>query len=278
MINTLYMRETIITINGRTFSAPLTRHFDVPFDDTKDLNTIAVDIYNLKESTINDIKKDQPLSIQAGYRNDKGVIFDGIVQSVLTTNEGLDKITKITCMDDSGGKWTTEKIKKTYKGPINAKVILEDLIPKTGLSVGELSLPKNFVYQSGKTFDSLVSAAILAVAKDCNAKVHVNKRKIFIRGKDAADKYAIEVSKETGLIGSPTPLEGEETSPDGKETKKVTGWKITTLLNHRLTVDSLVQLKSKTANGVFRVGKGKHLSSGDNFYTESEVHPLEGSS
>lgn len=270
----LYMRDTTIAVGGRTFTAPLTRNFEVPFDDTKDLNTISVDIYNLTDSTIKSMKKKQPLIIQTGYRGDKGTIFDGIVDKIVTTREGVDKITKITGIDDASGNWTEKELKKTYKGPISAKVILEDLMPMLGLAIGDFALPKDHIYKSGKTVNGLISKAIMAIGKDCNAKIHINKREIYIRGKNTANGYAIEVNKNTGLIGSPTPIETEEDSPDGETKKTMNGWKVVTLLNHRISVDSAIQLKSKAVNGNFRVASGKHTESGDTYYTEMDVYPL----
>ncbi|MEH6943382.1 phage protein [Bacillus sp. JJ722] len=279
-MNDLYIRKNIVTINNRAFTDPLTINFDVAFDDSKELNTITIEIYNLKDSTIASLKKNSPVTLQAGYVDDYGIVFEGLIKKTTTEWQGVDKKTKIECVDDSGDKWNKEKIKKAYKGPIDAKTILKDLISKTGLVTGDLSLPKNHVYKSGKTFNSLVSKATIEVAKDCNAKVHINKKQIFIRGKNESSKIAYQVNKGTGLIGSPTPIEKEEAEPDkksnaGEEKKKtLKGWSVKVLLDHRITVDSMIILKSKTANGTFRVSKGMHNSNGNTHYTEMEVFPL----
>lgn len=273
-MSNLYIRDTTVNIGGRIFKEPLTINFEVPFDDTTELNTASAEIYNLTDSTIKGIKKKRPVTIQSGYKDDRGVIFEGIVEKVTTTRDGADKLTKIDLIDDAGGKWTEEKLKKTYKGPIDAKTILADLMPRVGLAIGDFKLPKNHVYKKGKTVNGLISKSITAIAKDCNAKVHVNKKKLFVRGKNKADPYAIVVNKNTGLIGSPTPIESEESSPDGEQKKAVSGWKVTMLLNHRISTDSTLDIKSKTVNGQFRVSAGKHIQNGDSFYTEVDVYPL----
>ena len=273
-MSNLFMRDTTINIGGRIFESPLTINFEVPFDDTTELNTGSVEIYNLTDSTIKAMKKGQLVTIQTGYKGDRGVIFEGIVEKVTTTREGVDKLTKIDLTDDAGGKWTDEKLKKTYKGPIDAKTILADLMPRVGLAIGDFKLPKNHTYKKGKTVNGVISESIKAIAKDCNAKVHVNKKKLYVREKGEADPYAVIVNKDTGLIGSPTPTESEETSPDGEEKTEVSGWKVTMLLNHRISTDSTLSIKSKTANGQFRVTAGKHTQNGDSFYTECDVYPL----
>jgi len=273
-VSNLFRRHTTIDVSGQKFEEPLTINFEVPFDDTTELNTASVEIYNLSDSTIKNMKKKQPVTIQSGYKDDRGVIFEGIVEKATTSRDGVDKLTKIDLVDDAGGKWTEEKLKKTYKGPIDAKTILADLMPRVGLAIGDFKLPKNHVYKKGKTVNGLISKSIKAIAKDCNAKVHINKKKLFVRDKGKADPYAIIVNKDTGLIGSPTPIESEESSPDGEEKKAVSGWKVTMLLNHRVSTDSTLSIKSKTANGQFRVTAGKHMENGDSFYTECDVYPL----
>ena len=63
----------------------------------------------------------------------------------------------------------------------------------------------------------------------------------------------------------------EEPQPEKIEIDGKTGWKIQCLLNHRLAVDSLLQVQSRSFNGNVKVIKGKHDS---NFITEVEVVEL----
>ncbi|MCY1690747.1 hypothetical protein OVA29_08770 [Exiguobacterium sp. SL14] len=43
------------------------------------------------------------------------------------------------------------------------------------------------------------------------------------------------------------------------------------LPQYRITTASLITIKSRTANGKFRVRRGKHILSGSDHYTEVEV-------
>lgn len=250
----------------------LTIYFDVPFDDEPDANIAEIKIYNLSTSTINTIKKGQSVTLNAGYTNDVGAILKGKIQGIFTEPQGVDRITHIYVID-AEDIWMEKQVKRTYKQKTTAKQILNDLLRLSGLKVGALSLPKNFVYKSGKTINDKLGKAIIDVAKDCGAKVYITRGKIYIQAKDQAIGPAIEINKNTGLITSPTPIEKEETLPDGKKRVKK-GYKITTLLNNKIQTDSLVHVKSKTANGKFRVEKGRHYCDGDKFYTEMEVYPL----
>ena len=49
--------------------------FTVPFDDDMEANEAEIIVYNLSAATINNLKIKSGISIEAGYKNDTGVIF-----------------------------------------------------------------------------------------------------------------------------------------------------------------------------------------------------------
>jgi hypothetical protein len=286
-MSNLYMRHVEVTAGDRKFSSKeFTIYFDIPFDDGPDINIADVDIYNLSGSTIAALQKGDHVVVNAGYEGDIGAVLVGTAQLVYTDWQGVDKTTQLT-VADGHDNWMKTKIKKTYKEGITGKQILEDLIPKTGLKKGALKLPLNMKYDGAKTIDGAIGKTIVEIAKDCNAKVHVNRGKIYIREKTEGDEIAFVLDKGHGLIGSPTPVENEEkynvverVKKDGKyvneyveKTRIRKGYKITSLLNFNFTTDVVLKVASKTANGLFRIEKGKHVSNGSSFYTEMEVYP-----
>lgn len=253
--------------------------FDVPFDDGPEPNIAEIKIYNLKTQTITELKKGTKVTLNAGYQKDVGAIFLGEIQIPQTKWNGVDRITQMDCMD-SGEAWFKKEINRTYKAGMTGQQVLNDLLSQTGLKAAVIKLGFRKVYQNGKTVKGKLIDGIMEVAKDCGAKVHVNRGKIFIRPKNDGDNIRFVLDSATGLVGSPTPVEKEErydVIEKGKRVQKTRtrrGWKIISLLNHRITTDSLIQVKSKTANGTFRVESGKHICGGSSFYTETEVYPL----
>jgi hypothetical protein len=277
-MNDLYIRKTELLFGNKILDGErFTIYFEIPFDDTNDPNVGTIEVYNLKDSTITQLKKDTEISLNAGYVDNFGTIFLGTIQQPQTSWQNVDKITSLDCID-SGETWFKKEVNKTYKGGIKAQQVLNDLLKLTGLSVGALKLPINKTYKGGKTIKSTLSEAISLIAQDCGAKLHVNKRKVFIRPKNDGDNIHFVVNKGHGLIGMPTQVEKEIVTgkdKEGNEIKtKVNGWKVVSLLNHRITTDAILEISSKTANGVFRVDNGKHVCNGNNFYTEMEVYPL----
>lgn len=278
MSNELYGRKIEFFAGSKQFiGEDFTIYFDVPFDDAEDANVATVNVYNLAEATINEFKQGQKIVLNAGYEGDVGAVLLGEAKGIKTEWDGVDKITKIEVLDGSE-KWLNTPIQKTYKAGIKGKQILNDILAIAGLEIGVFNLPVNKVYQGGKTIKSKLSTAIASIAKDCGAKVHVNRNKIFIRPKNEGNKMGFVLDAEHGLIASPTPIKkevetGEKDATGAAKKKTINGWKVVCLLNHRITTDALIQVKSKTANGIFRVESGKHSHNGDDFYTEMEVYP-----
>lgn len=298
-MSNLFGRKVEIIAGNKKFSGDdFTIEFDVSFDDGATANDAELKIYNLSTQTAREIKKGANIILNAGYTNDVGAIFLGVAKIIQTDRASVDHITKINALDGNGA-WADSDISKTYSKNATGKQILNDLLSMTGLQIGALILPVNKVYKSGKTVKGKLGAVITEVANDCGCKTHVTRGKIYIREKDTGDISKIILDADSGLIGSPTPIEKEEkysviekvkkqvksrkkggqtvTTYENKKVEKtrtISGWKITCLLNHRITTDLLIGIKSKTANGTFRVESGKHYSNGADFYTEMECYPL----
>jgi len=267
-MSNLFRRVVELYADKKQFGGDFTIYFDVPFDDGDDANVAEIKIYNLTTQSINEIKKGSKIILNAGYSGDAGSILLGEAQTVKTEWERVDKITTITVLDGSES-WLKMPIKKTYKEGIKAKQILNDILAITGLEIGAVNLPTNKVYKGGKTINTTLQKAIAQIAKDCGAKTHVNRGKIFIRPKNEGDNIGFVLDAEHGLISSPMPIEKED-----KQKNIIKGFKVVSLLNHRIATDSLLQIKSKTANGIFRVESGKHYANGRAFYTEMECYPI----
>lgn len=266
----LYMRKVEFRC-GSTMTEPLTIHFTIPFDDTENVNDAEIKVYNLKDSTINSIKLNEPAILNAGYRDDSGVIFSGILKNKKTEWQDLDKITTFTCVD-SPVDYLNSDFKKSYTRNTLASTIINDVASFAGLKIGEIDLPRDFIYRTGKTVYGKPKTILTELAKDCNAKLFINKGRLYIRDKNKGTEGAIVVSKETGLIGTPERLSDETTANGKKQTRN--GYKVVTLLNHRITVDSIISLQSEKLTGFFRVEKGQHVCNDNDFYTEMEVYPV----
>lgn len=244
--------------------------FEVPFDDDATPNQITVAIFNLSNTSISRIKKGNTLILQAGYKSDYGILTQGKISSVLTKHDGVDKITTIYMtegQDYSGVKVTastsTDKksLKIAFGKGTKADAIIKRLVSVLGIRLGEMKLPKNVVYKSGYTVTGNILNNLEEIVKDCGAALYYRRGTLIIRSIKEGTDESFVLEEATGLLASPDPFEEDDYK----------GYTLSCLLQHRISTASIIQIKSKTANGSYRVKKGKHVASGSDFKTEVTV-------
>lgn len=259
--------EAKITCGSVTIkSSELDLEFDVPFDDDMEANEAEIIVYNLTDSTIKNIKSKSKISIEAGYKGDTGVIFSGFVSKVSTKSEGADKVTTIKCLDDMSTK-TVEDL--TFAAGTKASTILQSLLKKTNTPIAVFKIRRDHTYKDSVTVDGDLMENIKQYADVCGISVFVSKGKIYARHIKEGDNLNFTISPDTGLIESVEEFEEEQTAEDFKEIVK--GYKGKMLLQHRLTTAGIVTLKTKVANGQYRVRNGRHIFNPDEAITEFEV-------
>lgn len=233
----------------------------VPFDNDVLPNESEIKIWNLAPETVNKIKRNATLMVNAGYKGDVGLILHGFVSAVRTVREGVDRITTINVLDaENLDKRTLKDI--AYKEGTLASYIIKEMAGQIGLQLAQFDLYQDYRYTDGYTANGAVTEIISKVAQDCRTSVYINKGKLYVRnlrrGKDALFK----LSEDTGLIGVP-----EWFDSDGAQ-----GYNLTSQLQYRITTASVIDLKSHTFTGRLYVRTGSHTFSrtGD-FATEMEA-------
>lgn len=244
--------------------------FEVPFDDDPAPNQITVSIFNLSSASINHIKKDSTLILQAGYKSDYGILSQGKISSVLTKHDGVDKITTIYMtegQDYSDVKVTTAmstnktSLEIAFAKGTKADAIIKRLVSALGIRLGEMKLPKNISYPSGYTVTGNILNNLEEIVKDCGASIYYRKGTLIIRSIKEGTDERFTLEEATGLIGSPDPFEEDDYK----------GYNVNSLLQHRISTASIIEIKSQTANGSYRAKKGKHVASGSDFKTDVTV-------
>lgn len=294
--NLLYGRVIKVTIEASSgnlafINDELEVRFEINFDDDEKPNLNTIHVYNLSKTTINKIKKNQNITVYAGYKRDFGILNEGKVANVLTKYDGSDKVTTITFKegkDYTGIKVTsaiadpaqkyyvkkrikgkTVKVAKyrkqtlqiTFKSGTTAKQIITKLTNILGIKLAEFNLPRDKVYKSGYKVTGQIENNLARVVKDCGASMYWRRGKMIIRSIEVGNDERFILSEETGLIEPPEPFEDDDQQ----------GYIVRCLLQHRITVASIIQIKSSTCNGKFRVRGGKHYYDGSDFLTEFEV-------
>lgn len=257
----IWMRETQVTTAGKSFKSTIFKiDFTLNFDTDPEPNDGEIEIYNLSEATIAELKKGTKVVLNSGYQGDIGTILAGTIDESKTRWEDLDKITKLV-VGDATEKWINKVINKSYAPGTKAGQIVRDMLAIAGIEVGAFSLPNDITYTKGRTVSSALQVALRYICGDCGAKVQITNGIIYITGPNEGIKTGFLLNASTGLIESPQKLDG-----DGKGE-----YSVKMLLNHRIGPNAVLQIQSKTANGWFRVIKGKHVSDESDHITEVEV-------
>lgn len=258
-------RVVKIQTAGLTLTNELDISFNVPFDDDTEANEASIEIYNLSKKTIGMLKSDNEISITAGYGNDTGVIFTGVISSVRTRWNGQDKLTTITALD-------SQKLKErdiesiSFKAGVKASYILKTLVSKLGLPIAVFKTRYDKTYPEAVTVSGGLMDNIKQYAEACGVSAYINKRKVFVRHLSDGDNLNFTVTTDTGLIGSPEDFTEEVDNEDYTDT--ITGVTFEMLLEHRITTASIINLKSRDFSGKYRVRSGCHTCTDSEFYTE----------
>lgn len=226
--------------------------FNIEFGDSDNPDMSEVYIYNLSNETIASIKSKAGVILNAGYDGDVGEILNGKIEKIETYWEGVDKVTKII-VGDGSTEWQIKKANKTYQAGSTSKYIINDLANQLGLEIGEINLVKDVTYKKGRTIATQLQQALRSVVKDTGSRMFIDKGKLYIRPPTKGTKTGFLLSADTGLIESPQIIEEED-----EKGNKVVKYNVRCLLNHRITTDSIIQVKSKTINGNYKVKKGKY--------------------
>ena len=278
-----WLRSSTLQVGGNIYSLDdFAFEFDVPFEDNEQLMTIKVTIYNLAESTRGSIRKNQPVIINAGYRGDIGVIFQGMVSNHLSKHKGTEWITEITATEVMQ-EWMSAKVNKTYNAGIDAESIVKDQLNIFGVEVAKLELAQNKVYPRGLVCDKPVRDLLREiVTSDCKSIFMVRHGQVMIRDPATGTDLGVFLSPASGLLfdgkedqdtteivaPQDTQKTQEQRASEGKYIKR------RCLLNYRIAPGDIIGIRDGTQNGSFIVKKGAHKGSrkGD-WITELEVVP-----
>ena len=286
MANELFKRVVIVKTSNNIMlkNDAFKMTFNVPFDDDMEMNMAEVTVCNLTDSTISKLRRNDIITIEAGYNLDTGIICSGRISNISTKHDGIDKVTTIEITDgpDLSSKSLTNK---TYANGTRASYILRDLANTLGLAIAKFQIPNDIQYGEGYVVDGNITEAMENVAMHCGVGCYICKSKLYIRPITSGDDLRFTLSVDTGLLGSPeafsesTEVTEEDLKYVSKSRMKVVygkwyiienGYKVECLLQHRFQVASIVNLKARGINARCRVKRGTHSFDSD-FKTELEM-------
>lgn len=245
-------------------SSELDFEFDISFDDNLESDEGEITVYNLSNNTINQLKVDSSISIEAGYEGDTGIVFKGFITKVSTKRDNADKVTTIKIIDAIQDL----SIDEGYTG--TPSVILKNLINefcrKKRLSTGLIKAERNTTGNddNGVTAGDSLATAIKTYSNACGVSTFIRNGTVYsCKINKISNDTTFNISEETGMIGSPSPFEEKSKvenyeNPEEDFEDTIKGYDIEMLLQHRASVGAIVNLTSEQYSGKYYIKSGNH--------------------
>lgn len=260
-----WIRDANLTIGHKKYTlGGLNFTFEIPFEDSDEPPVATVTVTNLSENTRANIKKNDPVVLNAGYEGDVGCILIGKVTGLKHKQSGTDwtsTITVLPCSDEILGKM----INKTYAENTKASAIVRDLLNIFGVEVAKCELSIDKSYPRGRVCRGNLKQVLTdIVVMECKSRFIVRATgQVYITKADDGINNGVLLTTATGLLRSdeekvPIPVETDLNSQKTGSERDEDLISRSCLLNYRIATAEVVRIQSKDLNGKFVVVKGKH--------------------
>ncbi len=250
-----YGQITEVRLGDRLYTSDMIDiDFIYTFDDSLENNVGEISLWNVSKDASGGLDIGTEVTLSAGYKGDVGVIFKGEVGDFETIYHEVDRELKIYISD--GVELLEEDIIKTYENA-KASTVIRDVFDMAGIKVGKIE-PFNDITYYRLVLDHTIESTIERLIEDTQSKFYIKNGLGYMVSEDYSDGNIVFLDESSGLLNSPERMVIDDT----------VGWTIMCLLEHRITIGSVVSVVSKPISGNFRVVEGTHDSE---FITEIEV-------
>lgn len=201
-------------------------------------NEAKIKIFNLTPEHEAQIKEEfDEVILNAGYKDNIGMIFRGNIQNVYRYRDKTDTITEIVASDgDKDFRLAT--LNTTFAaGSTNMDIVDASIDSFQGVgntNRGTIAIPGK-VYLRGKVVTGNSRAALDNVSKECGVNWSIQDGELHMIGvDDYLPDNTIVINKDTGMLGSPTVTDK--------------GVEVRCLLNNLLRVNGQIELDRASIN------------------------------
>lgn len=220
MMAKLWKQVRLITIGEIVFDyEQLDIDFEVKCTDDNKSDIATIKLYNLSETTRQKLKLNQDVSIDAGYRELHGVIFNGIVESIVTKRDENDFITIIEATPNNRA-YTNTIINRQFKAGIKASEVIKQIEKMCNFTMDIKELVKDTVYPNGKVFSGRLSNVIPILARDTGTISRFTNTSIEFKLPNKVYSSVIHLGGEQGLIRVDKKMDKAEIKKDEKKASK----------------------------------------------------------
>ena len=221
-------------------------------------NELTVKAYKPNQDTINQcLASGSIVRLYAGYGEEIKLIAQSQITTATPIYEGVDIILNLECLDG------VESIRKTkvsisFQAGSTVKQVLNALVEylQIPLKVApDVDLNKKF--NNGYSFAGGVGTALDEVTDRAFAKWAMQDGTLLIIGQSGTtNTNAVLLTPDTGMIGTPMPIEDTVNSLDVGEIRR--GWKVKSLLQGDINPADIIAIESRFVNGQFVIESVEH--------------------
>ena len=260
-----WIREATLVIGNKKYTlGELDFKFSIPFDDSDEPPVATVTVTNLSANTRANIKKNDPVILNAGYEGDVGCILIGKVVGLKHKQSNTDWTSTLTvqpCADEILGKL----INKTYVQNSKASAIVKDLLNIFSVEVSKCELTTDVSYPRGRVCrGNLKQVLTEIVVNECKSRFIIRTTgQIYITKADDGIDNGLTLTPANGLLRADEekvqiPVETDLNSQTTGEDRDEDTISRSCLLNYRVATAEVIKIQSADLNGRFIVVEGKH--------------------
>lgn len=278
----LWKQVRLITIGEIVFDYDeLDVEFEVKCTDDNKSDLATIKLYNLSDTTLQKLKLNQDVSIDAGYRDIHGVIFNGIVEIISTSRDENDFITTIEATPNNRA-YANTIINRQFKAGIKASEVIKQIETMCNFTMDIKELGKDTVYPNGKVFSGRLSNVIPILARDTGTICRFTNTTIEFKLPNKAYSSVLHLGGEQGLIRIDKKMDKADIKEKNdkstnkkakKDNSKVTSNKakfdIECLLIPLIKIGQLLEIESTLFKGQVVVKECNFVASGLESFTVS---------
>ncbi len=266
----LWKQVRLITIGEILFNfEELDIDFDVKCTDDNKSDIATIKLYNLSEATKKKIKENQDVSIDAGYREIHGVIFNGIVESISHSRDENDIVTTITATPNNRA-YTNTIINRQFKAGIKASEVIKQIEKMCTFTMDIKELGKDTVYPNGKVFSGRLSNVIPILAKDTGTIARFTNTTIEFKLPNKVYSKILHLGGEQGLIRIDKKVDKadiKENNKKSKDKKEKSKYDIECFMTPYIRIGQLLEIESTLFKGQVVVKECNYSASGVESFT-----------
>lgn len=257
----LYNRSYRLEIDGEsetTIITGLRMNFICNKSRATVANDLVINVYNPNKDTIAKAGRvGASVRLYAGYEDEINLIADAQITTSNPLKQGVDLILKIECLDGMEFLKKT-KISLSFAAGSTALQVLDSLRYQLAIPIEiapDVETKVKFI--NGYSYAGGIAGALDEVCSRAKATWSILNGTLVVVGiKGKLDGQAFYLSPNTGLIGSPTPIEDSTNSLTVGEIRR--GWSFTTLLQGMINPFSTIEIDSLNVQGQYLVEKVEH--------------------